>query len=106
MSTSITKDALVDLTLQELLVRIIQTQTAKSIDDGLFADPNTPISSIRLHSSKFKRKHHAQNLSEKACMSTTSFIGFSKRIGHESHRICYQRKLKCAKQLLKTLQYK
>jgi hypothetical protein len=42
MSTSITKDALVDLTLQELLVRIIQTQTAKSID-GLFADPNTPI---------------------------------------------------------------
>jgi hypothetical protein len=42
MSTSITKDAF-DLTLQELLVRIIQTQTAKSIDDGLFADPNTPI---------------------------------------------------------------
>jgi hypothetical protein len=54
MSTSITKDALVDLTLQELLVRIIQTQTAKSIDDGLFADPND-FSSIRLHSSKFKR---------------------------------------------------
>jgi hypothetical protein len=46
MSTSITKDALVDLTLQELLVRIIQTQTAKSIDDGLFADPNTPISQV------------------------------------------------------------
>jgi hypothetical protein len=42
----ITKDALVDLTLQELLVRIIQTQTAKSIDDGLFADPNTPISQV------------------------------------------------------------
>jgi hypothetical protein len=41
----ITKDALVDLTLQEL-VRIIQTQTAKSIDDGLFADPNTPISQV------------------------------------------------------------
>jgi hypothetical protein len=40
MHASITKDALVDLTL-ELLVRIIQTQTAKSIDDGLFADPNT-----------------------------------------------------------------
>jgi hypothetical protein len=37
---------LVDLTLQELLVRIIQTQTAKSIDDGLFADPNTPISQV------------------------------------------------------------
>jgi hypothetical protein len=57
MSTSITKDALVDLTLQELLVRIIQTQTAKSIDDGLFADPNTPISQVLDYiQSKFKRK--------------------------------------------------
>jgi hypothetical protein len=32
MSTSITKDALADLTLQELLIRIIQTQTAKAIN--------------------------------------------------------------------------
>jgi hypothetical protein len=35
MSTSITKDALADLTL-ELLIRIIQTQTAKAINDGAF----------------------------------------------------------------------
>ncbi len=46
MSTSVTKDVLADLTLQELLIRIIQTQTAKSIDDGLYADPNSPITPV------------------------------------------------------------
>jgi AraC-like DNA-binding protein len=78
MSTSITKDALVDLTL-ELLVRIIQTQTAKSIDDGLFADPNTPISQVLDYIRVNLRENITlKNLSEKACMSTTSFFGFSK----------------------------
>jgi hypothetical protein len=28
-------------------------------------------------------------------------IGFSKRIGHESHRICYQRKIKMCKTITK-----
>jgi AraC-like DNA-binding protein len=77
MSTSITKDALVDLTLQELLVRIIQTQTAKSIDDGLFADPNTPISVLDYIRVNLRENITLKNLSEKACMSTT-LLSFSK----------------------------
>jgi hypothetical protein len=77
MSTSITKDALVDLTLQELLVRIIQTQTAKSIDDGLFADPNTPISQVLDYIRVNLRENITlKNLSE-ACRAPP-FIGFSK----------------------------
>jgi AraC-like DNA-binding protein len=103
MSTSITKDALVDLTLQELLVRIIQTQTAKSIDDGLFADPNTPISQVLDYIRVNLRENITlKNLSEKACMSTTSFYRFFKReLGMSPIEFVISEKLKCAKQLLK-----
>ncbi|WP_016991186.1 AraC family transcriptional regulator [Flavobacterium sp. ACAM 123] len=103
MSTSITKDALADLTLQELLVRIIQTQTAKSIEDGLFADSNTPITQvieyIRLN---LRENITLKNLSEKACMSTTSFYRFFKReLGMSPIEFVISEKLRCAKQLLK-----
>jgi AraC-like DNA-binding protein len=103
MSTSISKDALADLTLQELLVRIIQIQTAKSIDDGLFADPNTPITPvldyIRLN---LRENITLKNLSEKACMSTTSFYRFFKReLGMSPIEFVISEKLRCAKQLLK-----
>jgi AraC-like DNA-binding protein len=103
MSTSITKDALVDLTLQELLVRIIQTQTAKSIDDGLFADPNTPISQVLDYIRVNLRENITlKNLSEKACMSTTSFYRFFKReLGMSPIEFVISEKLRCAKQLLK-----
>ena len=103
MSTSITKDALADLTLQELLVRIIQTQTAKSINDGLFADPNTPITQvldyIRLN---LRENITLKNLSEKACMSSTTFYRFFKReLGMSPIEFVISEKLRCAKQLLK-----
>jgi AraC-like DNA-binding protein len=103
MSTSITKDALADLTLQELLVRIIQTQTAKSVNDGLFADPNTPITQvldyIRLN---LRENITLKNLSEKACMSSTTFYRFFKReLGMSPIEFVISEKLRCAKQLLK-----
>ena len=103
MSTSITKDALADLTLQELIIRIIQTQTAKAIEDGLFIDPNNPISHvvefIRLN---LKENFSMKHLSEKACMSTTSFYRFFKReLGMSPIEFVISEKLRCAKQLLK-----
>lgn len=103
MSTSITKDALADLTLQELLIRIIQTQTAKSIDDGLFNNPNNPISEviefIRLN---LKENISLKSLSDKACMSTTSFYRFFKReLGMSPIEFVLNEKIKCAKKLLK-----
>ena len=103
MSTSITKDALADLTLQELLIRIIQTQTAKAIDDGLFTDPNNPITQvieyIRLN---LKENISLKRLSEKSCMSTTSFYRLFKReLGMSPIEFVLNEKIRCAKQLLK-----
>jgi len=103
MSTSITKDALADLTLQELLIRIIQTQTAKSIDDGFLNDPNNPISVVVDYIRKNLKEHISlKSLSDKACMSTTSFYRFFKReIGMSPIEFVLSEKIRCAKKLLK-----
>ena len=103
MGTSITKDVLADLTLQELLIRIIQTQTSKAIDDGVFTDPKNPITPviefIRLN---LKENFTIKHLSEKACMSTASFYRFFKReIGRSPIEFIIDEKIRCAKQLLK-----
>lgn len=103
MSTSITKDALADLTLQELLIRIIQTQTAKSIDNGVFIDANNPIAEvIEYIRMNLKENISLKNLSDKACMSTTSFYRFFKReLGMSPIEFVLNEKMKCAKKLLK-----
>ena len=103
MSTSITKDALADLTLQELLIRIIQTQTAKSIEDGLFADRDNPINQVVEYIRKNLKEHISlKNLSDNACMSTTSFYRFFKReIGMSPIEFVLNEKIRCAKKLLK-----
>ena len=103
MSTSITKDALADLTLQELIVRIIQTQTAKAIDYGLFMDPKNPITQvvefIRLN---LKENISMKHLSDTACMSTASFYRLFKReLGMSPIEFVINEKIRCAKQLLK-----
>lgn len=103
MSTSITKDALADLTLQELLIRIIQTQTVKSIDDGIVNISNNPISEvidfIRLN---LKENINLKSLSDKAGMSTTSFYRFFKReLGMTPIEFVLNEKIKSAKKLLK-----
>lgn len=102
-SQSLTKDVLADLTLQELLIRIIQTQTVKAIDAGVLPDTNNPIAPVL----EFIRMNLRENismksLSEKACMSTTSFYRFFKReLGMSPLEFVLKEKIKCAKQLLK-----
>jgi AraC-like DNA-binding protein len=103
MSTSITKDALADLTLQELLIRIIQTQTTKTMEEGLLTDPKNPIT----HVVEFIRLNLRENismkkLSEKAGMSTTSFYRYFRReLGMSPIEFVLNEKIKCAKKLLK-----
>lgn len=104
MSTSVTKDVLADLTLQELLIRIIQTQTAKSINDGISFNPNSPINEILEYIRLNIRDNNIslKKLSETACMSPTSFSRFFKReLGISPIEFVINEKIRHAKQLLK-----
>lgn len=103
MSTSITKDVLADLTLQELLVRIIQTQNIKSLDNGMVIQSNHLIFEmtefIRLN---LKENISLKTLSDKACMSTVSFYRFFKReLGMSPIEYILNEKIKHAKKLLR-----
>lgn len=103
MSFSVTKDALADLALQELLIRIIQTQTAQRIDSPTTIDTDSAIYAI----TDYIRKNITSNislkeLSEKACMSTTSFYRYFKReLGMSPIEFILNEKIKQAKKLLK-----
>ncbi|MFP9117258.1 AraC family transcriptional regulator N-terminal domain-containing protein [Flavobacterium sp. RNTU_13] len=103
MSTSVTKDALVDLALQELLVRIVQTQAVQQIDNGKVPDANSPIIAITEYiRANITNPINLKDMSEKACMSTTSFYRYFKReLGMSPIEFILNEKIKHAKQLLK-----
>ena len=92
-----------DLTLQELLIRIIQTQTVKSFEEGKIQDSNNSIAQaveyIRLN---LNGNMSLKKLSEQSCMSSTSFYRLFKReLGMSPIEFVLNEKIKCAKQLLK-----
>lgn len=103
MGTSVTKDALADLALQELLVRIVQTQTILQADSKKTTDSNSPILAIAEHiRTHITSPVNLKELSEKACMSTTSFYRYFKReLGMSPIEFILNEKIKHAKQLLK-----
>ncbi|WP_333876106.1 AraC family transcriptional regulator [Flavobacterium sp.] len=102
MGDSITKDAIADLTLQELIIRIIQTQTAKRFEDEKFIDSSSPISpSIDFIKKNIRESISLKELSDKACMSTTSFYRYFKReLGMSPIEYILNEKIKHAKKLL------
>jgi AraC-like DNA-binding protein len=104
MSSNATKDIFVDLTLQELLIRIIQTQTVKSIDESSLLSSNNPMSDVIEYIRKnLNETISLKNLSDKACMSTTSFYRFFKReLGMSPIEFVINERIKHAKRLLKT----
>jgi AraC-like DNA-binding protein len=102
MGDSITKDAIADLTLQELIIRIIQTQTTKRFDSEKFIDSNSPITpSIAFIKNNIRENISLKELSDKACMSTTSFYRYFKReLGMSPIEYILFEKIKHAKKLL------
>lgn len=100
--SSITKDAIADLTLQELIIRIIQTQTVKRFESDVNLDNNSPIAtSISFIRNNIRESINLKQLSEKACMSTTSFYRYFKReLGMSPIEYILNEKIKYAKKLL------
>lgn len=103
MSDTLTKDVLTDLTLQELLIRIIQTQSLKSVESELTTDANLPVARVVEYIRKnLTSGFSLKTLSDKANMSTTSFYRFFKReLGMSPIEFVLTEKLRHAKQLLK-----
>lgn len=102
MGSSLTKDVIADLTLQELIIRIIQTQTVKRFDTNLVIDSNSPITpSINFIRQNIRENINLKELSDKACMSTTSFYRYFKReMGMSPIEYILNEKIKYAKKLL------
>lgn len=102
MGNSITKDAIADLTLQELIIRIIQTQTKKILENEILPDSNSPITPcIEYIRKNIRETILLKDLSDKACMSTTSFYRYFKReLGVSPIEYILNEKIKYAKKLL------
>ena len=102
MGSSITKDVIADLTLKELIIRIIQTQTVKRFDNTTLLDTNRPISpSIDYIRKNIRESIQLKDLSDQACMSTTSFYRYFKReMGMSPIEYILNEKIKYAKKLL------
>jgi AraC-like DNA-binding protein len=102
-STCITKDALVGLTLQELIIRIVQTQAAANYSISNNFSGNSPIGqAVAFIKSNISSTISLKTLSEKACMSTTTFYrSFKRELGISPVTFILTEKIKYAKNLLK-----
>lgn len=102
MDTSPVKDVLADLSLQELLIRIIQSQTINSIKNGSKESGNSSVYEItEFIKLNLKENMTLKTLSNKACMSTASFYRFFKsELGMSPIEYVLNEKIKEAKKLL------
>ena len=103
MGSSITKDVLADLSLQELIIRIIQTQTAKIFDENPSLPNASPLSpAIDYIKKNLHENITLQELSRIACMSSTSFYRYFKReLGMSPIEFVVNERIKYAKKLLR-----
>ncbi|KEQ28615.1 AraC family transcriptional regulator [Pedobacter antarcticus] len=99
---SIEKDILADLTMKELLVRIMQKQNLRSLVSSAGAYASSPLAFvIQYIKSNLGEKINMNMLSEKACMSKSTFYRLFKReLGISPNDYILKEKIKRAKQLL------
>ncbi|MCF0062703.1 AraC family transcriptional regulator [Dyadobacter chenwenxiniae] len=100
--SSLGKDVLADLTLQELVVHIIQTQNLAATDGAAFTREDSPlafvINYIRTH---INENIKVEELSDRACMSRASFYrAFKREYSLSPLDFILREKIKKAKHLL------
>jgi AraC-like DNA-binding protein len=102
-STDISKDALADLALQELLVRIIQTQTLKQLESNKSKSTNTYLTHIvGMIQGGLTDKLNLKVLAQNSGMSTASLYRLFKReLGISPVEYIILERIKLAKKLLK-----
>jgi AraC-like DNA-binding protein len=101
-STSIFKDTLADLSLQELLVKIVQSQTLKGVSEGR-AKPNNPVllHIIEVIRDNISNKIELQSIAKNAGLSTSSLYRlFKNDLGVSPVEFVMLEKIKLAKKYL------
>lgn len=103
LSDSLTKDIIADLTLQELLIYLIQSQSLKSIETGRVFETNTVLSHVVAYiRERLSNRLTMKELTDTACMSQALFYRYFKReIGMSPVEFILRERIKYAKQLLK-----
>ncbi len=96
------KDVLADLTLKELLVRIMQTQNLKTITDDTYHSAQSPLAFVLNYiKANLNEKLSINSLSDKACMSKATFYRLFKReLGISPNDFILAEKINKAKVLL------
>ncbi|WP_293785138.1 AraC family transcriptional regulator [uncultured Pedobacter sp.] len=96
------KDVLADLTLKELLVRIMQTQNLKTISDEGYNINQNPLAFVLNYiKANLNEKISINSLSDKACMSKATFYRLFKReLGISPNDFILAEKINKAKTLL------
>jgi AraC-like DNA-binding protein len=95
------KDVLADLTLKELLVRIMQSQNLKMVNDDLATNHNPLAYVVGYIKANLNEKISIDSLSNKACMSKATFYRLFKReLGISPNDYILTEKINKAKELL------
>ncbi|RZK44250.1 MAG: AraC family transcriptional regulator [Pedobacter sp.] len=95
------KDVLADLTLKELLVRIMQSQNLKTLQEDLAVNQNPLSYVIGYIKANLNEKISIDSLSNKACMSKATFYRLFKReLGISPNDYILTEKINKAKELL------
>lgn len=106
MSSGITKDALAELALQELIVRLVQAQSAGVLSEASQNSNSLLAPIIEYIKSNLHENITLKDLSQQACMSTTSFYrSFKREMGMSPIEYIIREKIKHAKKLLSQPQH-